>query len=159
MNSTATTNATKVFKDFKELTSKEMKKALKSALNKASGKLRNETRSTLRTMMPSASKSSAKYSDRLIDAVRKSKIEETKKGDITSAVHIMGTRDATSGTYRLRFFEKGTRKRQTRKGYNRGIIQPLYFFRTASTAFKAEYNQILSDYIAKAVDKINNTKK
>ena len=33
--------------------------------------------------------------------------------------------------FRLKFFEKGTNLRMTKKGANRGSIKPLYFFREA----------------------------
>jgi hypothetical protein len=38
-----------------------------------------------------------------------------------SKVHIMGD-------YRLKWFEMGTKPRQTKKGYSRGFIKPAYFF-------------------------------
>ena len=43
------------------------------------------------------------------------------------------------GDFRLKFFEKGTKARSTRKGANRGSIKPLYFFREARQQDVGEY--------------------
>ena len=48
----------------------------------------------------------------------------TEKAYNEVKVHIMGD-------FRLKFFEKGTKERLTKKGASRGSIKPLYFFRTA----------------------------
>lgn len=155
---TIETNADKVFADFRKLTTKEMRKALRAAITRAASQLQRETKRELRKTMPTATQK-GRYPDSLADAVRRSKIEETKKGEISAKVHIMGTGRTGSGTYRLRFFEKGTKQRRTAKGYNRGSIKALLFFVLAQTSFYNEYDRILRDEIPKAVNKINSKKK
>ena len=61
--------------------------------------------------MPVANRpSQSGYKDKLIDAVRVSKVQST--GDeVTTKVHIMGVRSSGSGTFRARFFEGGTKER------------------------------------------------
>ncbi len=157
-STTIETNADKVFEQFREFTTKEMRKTLKSAIGAAANKLRGTTKKLFRSALPKAKQRNPKYNDTLLDAVKRSKVEETKGGEIYTKVHIMGTRSAGSGTFRARFFEKGTANRQTHMGYNRGSIRPLNYFSTANAEFQSDYNSILSDAIAKAVDKINRQK-
>lgn len=49
-----------------------------------------------------------KYNDLLSDAIRISRVDEV---DSAIKVHIMGVRSKGSGTFRLRFFENGTKER------------------------------------------------
>lgn len=154
---TITTNADKVYEQFLELTTKEMKKALKQGVTKAANQLRTATKKSLKQALPK-SNVKGRYNDKLVDAVMRSKVTEDKQHEISTKVHIMGNRNAGSGTFRLRFFEKGTGLRKTRKGYNRGMIKGLFFFQSANTAFQSDYNNILNDEIAKAIDKINKQK-
>lgn len=156
MNTTLTTDIDKVYEEFQTFTTKEMKSSLKSALNTAGNKLKGETKSLFRKALPAASKSNPKYSDKMIDAVRRSKVKETSQHEMYVKVHIMGTRNTGSGTYRARFFEAGTRLRRTRKGYYRGSIKALNFFATANFNFNADYDRIVDESVQKAVNKINN---
>lgn len=155
---TIETNADKVFDQFREFTVKEMRKTLKSAVGTAANKLKGATKKLFRAALPMAKHHNPKYNDTLLDAVRRSKVEETKGGEIYTKVHIMGVKSTGSGTFRARFFEKGTGTRQTRKGYNRGSIKPLNYFADANAAFLQEYDKTLNDALAKAVDKINKKK-
>ena len=157
-STTIETNADKVYAEFKELSTKEMRKALRNAISRAASQLQRETKKELRKSMPTATRK-GRYPDSLADAVKRSKIEETKRGEISAKVHIMGSRRTGSGTFRLRFFEKGTTPRRTSKGYNRGSIKALHFFASAQSAFYAEYDRILTDEIQKAINKINAKKK
>lgn len=157
-STTIETNADKVFEAFRELSTKEMRRALRSAIGHAASQLQRETKKELRKSMPTATRK-GRYPDSLTDAVLRSKIQETKKGEISAKVHIMGNRRTGSGTFRLRFFEKGTTPRRTSKGYNRGSIKALHFFASAQSAFYAEYDRILSDEIQKAINKLNNKRK
>ena len=101
-----TTNADEVFRDFLDLSTKEMRQTLKKAVQTAANKLRGDTKRIFKSSLPTARNRNPKYNDTLIDAVKKSKVEETARGEISSKVHIMGTRNTGSGTYRARFFEK-----------------------------------------------------
>ena len=156
---TIQTNADEVYKSFLDLNRKEMRKALRSAIGSAATKLRGNTRKLFRSALPAAKRHNPKYNDTLLDAVKRSKVEESKNGEISAKVHIMGTRSTGSGTFRARFFEKGTKQRATRKGYNRGTIRPLAYFSTANAAFQSEYDKTINEAIEKAVNKINQAKK
>lgn len=154
---TIKTNADEVYKAFLELNTKEMKKALKTGITKAANQLRTATKKTLRAALPK-SNVKGRYNDKLVDAVRRSKVEEDKQHEISAKVHIMGTRSTGSGTFRTRFFEKGTAPRKTSKGYNRGTIRALNFFQSANSSFQSDYSKILNDEIGKAIKKINDSK-
>lgn len=156
---TIVTNADEVYDKFLELTTKEMRKALRKGVQNAANKLRGETKKVFRSALPAARHRNTKYNDTLLDAVRRSKVEETKRGEISAKVHIMGTRNTGSGTFRARFFEKGTKARRTRKGHNRGAITAIGFFATANTTFNVEYDKILNGEISKAIERINRAKK
>lgn len=156
---TIETNADQVYNSFLNLTTKEMRKALRQGVQNAANKLRGETKRVFRSALPAARRHNSKYNDTLLDAVKRSKVEENQRGEISAKVHIMGTRNTGSGTFRARFYEKGTRQRRTRKGYNRGSIAPLGFFATANASFGADYNNILNNEIAKAIERINNARK
>lgn len=155
---TITTNADEVYKAFLDLNAKEMKKALKTAITKAANSLKQATRKSLKTALPQSNVKGPKYNDKLTDAVMRSKVTESRQHEISAKVHIMGTRNTGSGTFRARFFELGTKLRRTRKGYNRGQLKGLYFFKSANAAFQQDYEKTLNNEIAKAIDKINKTK-
>lgn len=158
-STTIETNADEVYNTFLELSQKEMRKALRSAVTTAANKLRGSTKKLFRSALPAAKTHGTKYNDTLLDAVKRSKVEESRNGEISAKVHIMGSRRTGSGTFRAKFFETGTRPRMTRKGYNRGAIHPLSFFAAANTAFQSEYDKTISTAIEKAVNKINQAKK
>jgi len=73
------------------------------------------------------------YKDRLLDAVRVSKVE-AHGDEVSTKVHVMGVRSAGSGTFRARFFEGGTKERQTKAGKARGHINALGFFARSESA-------------------------
>lgn len=116
--------------------------------------LREAARSSFILKMPIATHQSDKYSDTLADAVRYSRRHGT-----AVTVHTLGTRAKTSGTYRARFFEGGTRKRYQRRYRGRplehkrylGYIKPVNFFMSAVTSASAqamsEMEKILQEHI------------
>lgn len=91
-------------------------------------KIKNQAKSNLRKSVSGASASNPKYNDRLIDAIRSTVFEENN--EMYFKVHVMGTSKKGSGTFRARFFEKGTKERNS-DGHNRGSIQPTHFFTDA----------------------------
>lgn len=75
---------------------------------------------------------------------------EVKDG-MEAKVHVMGTRSKSSGTFRTRFFEGGTKTRKTKKGYNRGKIKALNFFSDARSATKNKVQSTLDDELTKTI--------
>ena len=106
--------------------------------------------------MPVATRpSQSGYKDKLIDAVRVSKVQST--GDeVTTKVHIMGVRSSGSGTFRARFFEGGTKERVSKSGKKLGKIEALNFFAKAENSMQnltVSLDQVLTNLINKNAPK------
>lgn len=106
--------------------------------------------------MPVATRlSQSGYKDKLIDAVRVSKVQST--GDeVTTKVHIMGVRSSGSGTFRARFFEGGTKERVSKSGKKLGKIEALNFFAKAENSMSnltVSLDQVLTNLINKNAPK------
>ena len=71
--------------------------------------------------------------------------------DSFGKVHIMKE-------FRLKWFEKGTGMRRTKKGANRGSISPKWFFRSAVDAKAKEAEQNLDKNISESIMKAFNKK-
>lgn len=109
------------------------------ALRGAATEVKKETLSILRGVFPGAWKSNSKYKDSVYQAVR---VGRTKiMGDKTElSVHILGTRQKGSQTYKLRFYEgrivrktryKGTPRVKGRSYKSTTEIGGLKFFEQA----------------------------
>lgn len=108
----------------------DFKKVWRNALKKSANILVKETKTKLVANMGSAAThKSLKYGKSLRQGVKSS----VRKDATEAKVHIMGD-------FRLKFFEKGTKERYTRKGsYSRGkIAPPLNFFAKARQNKEAE---------------------
>lgn len=141
-----------VVKMLDALSTKEVMGIQRTALRKAANVLRSDARKRLKKDLPNATISKGKYSDTLIQGVITS-VREDKEG-MDAKVHIMGTRKQTSGTFRTRFFEGGTKVRKTKKGYERGKIKPLYFFKDAVSATKDKVQSTLDKELSKTIQEI-----
>lgn len=150
------TNAVKVYGNFANFTLKEIDKCTSTALGKAAAYLVKETkREMLKDFPAAAHRDNYRYIDTILDAPRYSKY---KKNDSSRTVHIMGGFEQNSQTYKARFFETGTDDRKTKKGYNRGHIKPLYFFRDAVKKSGNDVEKIIDEQLEKTINKINETK-
>lgn len=166
MNNGFVTDIEKVWNEFSELTSSEMSKAVKRALNKAAAELQQKTKANLSSLVKSDTGHNGKFNDRLKDGVRRSGAKGMYDEELTAVVHIMGTQASGSGTYRLRFLEKGTKERyaKTYKGQPLkkprylGAIKPRWFFRSANQTIEPQLEKIYLEEIDKTIQKINNTK-
>lgn len=98
---------------------KVMSRAESSALRAGASVIRKQARANAKTIGVKVMARSSKYNDRLIDAIRASKV---KDGSIV--VHTMGTRAKMSGTYRMRFFEGGTKERLQKSVKGRALSHP-----------------------------------
>lgn len=137
---------------------KTMSRAESSALKKGANVIKKNTKSAFRKTGIKDIQNE-KYSDRLIDAIRTSKV---RNGEIT--VHIMGSRSSTSGTYRTRFFEGGTKERfqKTYKGRpldkprKLGKIDAYNFFNTALISSDQEVQKAMDDQLKKYIERAWN---
>ena len=141
----------------------------KRALNKAGGTIKKEVKKQFKTELPAATKRNPNYIDRLIDAVRSSKVKEKGLGELILKIHVMGNRKKGSGTFRARFFEGGTQERFIKPGikdslgrtYKKsrsiGRIKPLYFFRDSMSSINSAAMN-LRNYLEAEINKINSKK-
>ena len=156
------TNIVEVFEKFSNLASKEMTRAIKRAINKAASQLKATTLSDLHATGINIGHN-PKYSDTLDDGVRMLKARGNYDEDIYSIVHILGSRATGSGTYRLRFFEGGTKDRyqtkvngiQLKKPRYIGAIKPYRFFQSANHTIESQLDRIYMEEIEKTIDKLN----
>ena len=103
-----------------QLSDENRHKILFNAIKKGAQVLQRNTISNLNAALGTGARSSGKLGKPITQGVKLT----AEKAYNEVMVHIMGD-------YRLKFFEKGTKERLTKKGASRGSIRPLYFFRTA----------------------------
>ena len=107
MNSGCTTNAERVYRRFEELTHKELGKALRQGLRKALSVIQKDAKKNLRGAFKKTNKRNPKYTDTLQSGIRISRIFEKQDGTIVGKVRIDSSRKSGSGSFRLKFLERG----------------------------------------------------
>src|SRR5574344_1952910 len=116
-NSDIQLDAKEVLSMFSQLTSKQQDKVYRDALTKAT---KARIKSSLGKVASVKNKRSGKS---LLQGVKVKSVSPK-----VAKVHIMGE-------FRLKWFEKGTRARATKKNYNRGAMdKQYYFFRDAKAS-------------------------
>ena len=148
------------FKGAFEEIANQMPNIEKRALYHAAYFLRDEIRKSFKSKLPKADQRNPRYSDTLLDAVGFSKVDGASLN-----VNAMGNRKSSSGTYRARFFEEGTKDRyqKTRNGIRLnkkkfiGKIKPTNFFRSAVQANRgmvaSKMEEVIIPYIKQIFDK------
>ena len=137
------------------LSFKQMNSAYKKGMKKSLDPILKQTKSNLRTSgirnvnKPYYGKGGKKYKS-MMQGV-KSSVYIGKPDESWGKVHIMGE-------FRLKFFEKGTSMRKTRKGWNRGRISPKWFFRNAVNQKSREATDTLDKNISDSIMKAWNKK-
>ena len=148
------------FKGAFEEVANQMPNIEKRALYHAAYFLRDEIRRSFKSKLPKADQRNPRYSDTLLDAVGFSKVDGS-----SLTVNAMGNRKSSSGTYRARFFEAGTKDRyqKTRNGIRLkkkkfiGKIKPTNFFNSAVQANRgmvaSKMEEVIIPYIKQIFDK------
>lgn len=137
----------------------ELPRAEKRALYRAAYFLRDKIRQSLVSSVPKATQPNPKFSDTLVDAVGFTKVDGASLN-----INAMGNRKKTSGTYRTRFFEDGTRDRyqKTRNGVKLkkkkfiGKIDATHFFQSAVQANESQAVQLMQDVISEYINTAMN---
>lgn len=125
---------------FDEFSEEKANSILFNAIKKGAKKLQSDTKAQLRSRLGTGATSARKW--RSMESGIKLR---TEKDYCEATVHIMGD-------FRLKFFEKGTKVRMTRKTKaNRGAIRPLYFFRSAQ---QSDIEGLISQSITEQLNKI-----
>lgn len=140
---------TEVIDLFKTLSGKEQDRAYKAALSKVGKILVDETKSELKNVRIKKTNQPIQGIDHVhsewgnISLIKGIKHSVPRSND-QATVHIMGD-------FRLKFFEKGTDKRETRKGYNRGSIDDYRFFRKAQQNKKEDILRNLERILSESI--------
>lgn len=129
---------------FRALDDDTRKRILFNALKDGGKKLAEETRIQLKSKLGSGASTPSKWTGKPMESgIRVKALKDYCEVD----VNIMGD-------FRLRFFEKGTKQRYTRKTKaNRGTIKSLYFFQAARSK-EAEITSIINNSIAESLKRI-----
>ena len=128
-----------VIKALSNLSFKQMNKAYRNGMKKSLDPILKQTKQNLRNSgirnvnKPYIGKNGKKYISMLQGVKTSVYIGDTE--DSYGKVHIMKE-------FRLKWFEKGTQLRKTRKGYNRGSIKPKWFF---ATAVRQKQNEVINN--------------
>ena len=139
----------------KDLKGKEFRRVEKKAMRRGASVIKRQTISNFKKELPAATQPSEKYSDRLIDAIRSTVFEEGN--EVFFKVHILGSRKKDSGTFRARFFEKGTKEREG-DGHYRGSIKATNFFNDAVSQTSSKTYNAINQTFTNEVQKIIDTK-
>lgn len=129
------------FKKMNSVYKKAMKKSLEPLVKQTKQNLR---KSGIKNVGKKKMTSTGKLWPSMLSGIKTSINTDDNKGDSYGKVHILGE-------YRLKFFEKGTKTRKTKKGYNRGSISPRWFFRSAVSEKTRECENILDENIRKSI--------
>lgn len=133
------------------LSFKQMDKAYRTGMRKALDPILKQTKMNLRKSgiknvnKPYVSNVNGKRYISMIQGVKTS-VYIGNTEDSFGKVHIMKE-------FRLKWFEKGTALRKTSKGYNRGEIKPVWFFRSAIQQKSKEATDSLDENIRISIQK------
>ena len=98
------------------------------------------------------SSTSQHYSVPLIEGVR----GYLYRGVPTGFVDILGNRQSNDGTWRLRFFEGGTKERKNKSnGHSYGRLKPARFFAPVAGMAQTEAVNKIKESISNAIDELN----
>lgn len=136
------------FKKMNSAYTKAMKKTLDPILKQTKVNLRKSGIKNVNK--PYVSKKTGRSFKSMVQGVATS-IDMRNDDDAYGKVHIMKE-------FRLKWFEKGTQIRKTKKGYNRGAIQPKWYFRDAVMQKGKQAQDTLEENIRESIYNAYNRK-
>ena len=129
-----------------------IEKIEKSVVNKGLSLIKKQTKTNLRASFPAAFRRSPLYIDTMSEGVRSSL--DVHAYGVLGKVHVMGKKSAGSGTFRLRFFEGGTKDRYRKNGAFSGHIDPMHFFSDAVSQTEGQVDTEMEKEFDKQIYKI-----
>lgn len=170
-NSGLECNIVDVFEKYCNMTIKEMNQAVKRALRAGAKELVGVTKRNVRNGIKTHDNKHwyngkiIVYNDKIEDAAMIGRVEGDFETELAQKVHIMGTGKAGSGTYRLRFLEKGTQDREAKTWKGKPLKKPRYlkriegqwYFKNAQQEVFPNLPSIYMREIEKATRKINES--
>lgn len=163
-------NVEEVFDNFSKLATEDMRKSVKVAIARGAKVLQEQTKANLAGKIRTRGHKHwrdgkvIEYNDTIDEGVRRTRVYENYDGDYEAKVHVLGTRDSESGTYRLRFLEAGTKDRiqtqrkgkKLKKSIDLRSIPGYRFFQAAKGEVLPEIKQIYLEEINKSIQRINS---
>lgn len=128
-------------------------RAERAMIRAAAQRLYKQTESNIRSLFPNSTNRNPNYNDTIAEGLRM-RIGKNTEYETEAIVHVMGTPKSGSQTYKLRFFEGGTKERI--KGHSRGRIEPMNFFQSAVNQTNGEVQDIMRNELEKYLEKIHN---
>ena len=129
---------------FQALDEESRKRILFTALKAGGEKLLSETKMQLRSKLGSGATSPNRWNGKTMESGIRLKAD---KDYCEVDVNVMGD-------FRLKFFEKGTKLRQTKKKANRGSIKGLYYFQAARSKAD-EITTIINSSLSESLKRIS----
>lgn len=145
------------FKGLFDKTNKRIMSAARHGVSEAIDAIKEKTKSNVRSSNFNGTTSAGRtlrgrtYTTPLIEGVQ----AYMWQGVPTGFVHIMGTPRVDDGTWRLRFFEGGTRTRMSKNGRTYGSIKGNWFFSNAYSSIGSDATTMIQRSIQSAIDEIN----
>lgn len=129
---------------FSQLNGKQQKQVYRSALRRAAGILYRETRSQLRLIVGKKINSKNRWNSKTLGSGIK---YNANKEGTEAKVHILGD-------FRLKFFEKGTENRTTKKNAYRGSMKAHNFFDKSKRNKEREVFNTIDHLISQSIQKL-----
>lgn len=142
------------------MTNKEARKAIQSAYRASGNVIKKQAQANMRSVQPRI--------QRWVPFVNVTVYKNSQGLRVDAlGVYTSGSKlskdqkktDPKYNSYKMRFFNWGTKARKTRKGYNRGAIEATNFMHNAITAKKDEAIASLNDNIMKYIDRVVKKRK
>lgn len=129
----------------------KLDKAARAGVIAAINTIRDKVKSSVSSADFNTS-SSKQFGVPLIEGVR----TYMEQGYPIGVTHILGNTKSNDGTWRLRFFEGGTKERvQKTTGRKTGSISARWFFNDSTSNADEIAQRLINDRIAKAIEEIN----
>lgn len=129
----------------------KLDKAARAGVIAAINTIRDKVKSSVSSADFNTS-SSKHFGVPLIEGVR----TYMEQGYPIGVTHILGNTKSNDGTWRLRFFEGGTKERvQKTTGRKTGSISARWFFNDSTSNADEIAQRLIDDRIAKAIEEIN----
>jgi len=135
-----------------DLTDKRINQAARHGVSMALNVIKDKTKSNIKGSY-FRSATSQHYPVGLIEGVK----AYLYQGEATGFVDILGNTRTNDGTWRLRFFENGTKQRKSKNGRTYGALKGAYFFSNAYASIGSDAITTIQQAVSEAVEEINRT--
>ena len=141
-----------IFKGLFDKSDARVRSAVRHGISQAINAIKSKTKQNIRSSS-FRSTSSLHYSTPLIEGV---KAYLQRGGLLSGFVDILGDTATNDGTWRLRFFEGGTKIRKSKNGKSYGRIKGNWFFDRSVSSIGSDAITMIEHSVDNAIKEINN---